>query len=70
MIFLVALIHSIFVTVFFVFGRYIESGVIGLIFLIFLIKIIPPIDIFRKPQFLKKEVSGKESLYQSLYFSS
>jgi hypothetical protein len=47
-----------------------EAGIIGLFFLLFLIKIIPPIDILKKPQFLKKEVSPKESLYQSIYFSS
>lgn len=70
MIFLLATIHGIFITLFFIFERYIEGGTIGLIFLILLIKIIPPIDVFKKPQFLKKEVSGKESLYQSIYFSS
>ena len=70
MILLVALIHGIFVTIFFLFERYMEASVIGLIFLIFLIKIIPPLDVLKKPQFLKKEVSAKESLYQSVYFSS
>lgn len=70
MIFLVALIHGIFVTVFFLFERYIEASCIGLCFLIFLIKVIPPIDVLKKPQFLKKEISPKESLYQSVYFSS
>lgn len=70
MIILIALIHGIFVTIFFLFERYIEAGVIGLSLLIFFIKIIPPIDVLRKPQFLKKEVSEKESLYQSVYFSS
>lgn len=70
MILLVALIHGIFVTLFFLFGRYIEASCIGLSFLIFLIKIIPPIDVLKKPHFLKKEVSPKESLYQSVYFSS
>jgi hypothetical protein len=70
MILLVALIHGIFLTIFFLFERYIEASVIGLSFLIFLIKIIPPIDVLKKPHFLKKEVSPKESLYQSVYFSS
>jgi len=70
MILLVAFIHGVFVTLFFLFERYMEAGIIGLFFLLFLIKIIPPIDILKKPQFLKKEVSPKESLYQSIYFSS
>jgi len=70
MILLVALIHGIFFTIFFIFERYIEASCIGLFFLLFLIKIIPSIDVFRKPKFLKKEVSPKESLYQSVYISS
>ncbi len=70
MILLVALIHGVFVTLFFFFERYIEASCIGLSFLIFLIKIIPPIDVLKKPQFLKKEVSPRESLYQSVYFST
>ncbi len=70
MIILIALIHGIFVTIFFLFERYIEAGLVGLLLLIFFIKIIPPIDVLKKPQFLKKEVSEKESLYQSVYFSS
>lgn len=70
MIFLVIFVHAIFAALFFLFGRYIESGSIVFILLLFLIKITPPIDVFRKPKFLKKEVSGKESIYQSLYFSS
>jgi hypothetical protein len=70
MILLVAMIHGIFITLFFIFERYIEASCIGLFFLIFLIKIIPPIDVLRKPHFLKKNVSPKESLYQSVYFSS
>lgn len=70
MILLVAVIHSIFAALFFIFGRYIESSIIGLILLVFFIKIIPPIDVFKKPQFFKKEISGKESVYQSLHFSS
>ncbi len=70
MIILIALIHGIFVTIFFLFERYIEAGLVGLLLLVFFIKIIPPIDVLKKPQFLKKEVSEKESLYQSVYFSS
>lgn len=70
MILLVALIHAIFVTIFFLFGRYIEASCIGIFFLLFLIKVIPSLDVFKKPKFLKKEVSPKESLYQSVYFSS
>jgi len=70
MILLVSLIHGIFVTIFFLFERYIEAGFIGFFLLIFLIKVIPPIDVLKKPHFLKKEVSPKESLYQSVYLSS
>lgn len=70
MIFLVALVHGIFIILFSLFERYIEATFIGTFFLIFLIKIIPPLDVLKKPQFLKKEVSPKESLYQSIYFSS
>jgi len=70
MIFLLTLIHGIFGILFFSLGKYVETGIIALIFLVFLIKIIPPIDVFKKPKFLKKEVSAKESLYQSIYFSS
>lgn len=70
MILLIAIIHGIFASLFFLFSRYVEMSVIGVFFLIFLIKVIPPIDVLKKPQFLNKEISEKESIYQSLYFSS
>lgn len=70
MIFLVAGVHAIFIAIFSFFGRYIEAISIGLCFCIFLIKIIPPLDVLKKPDFLKKSVSPKESVYQSVYLSS
>lgn len=70
MIFLIGLIHGIFLTIFILFGRYIEASCIAFLFFIFLIKVIPPIDVLKRPQFLKKEVSDRESLSQSVYFST
>lgn len=70
MLFLATLIHCIFAGIFFFFHRYIEMSVIILIWILFVSKIIPPLDVIRRPKFLKQKVSESDTFEQSLYFSS
>jgi hypothetical protein len=70
MILIASIIHCIFAVIFFLFQRYIEMGVIVLIWVLFISKIIPPLDIIRRPKFLKQKVSENVLFEQSLYFSS
>jgi hypothetical protein len=70
MLILTSLIHALFATIFFFFQRYIEMGVVILIFGLFLSKIIPPLNIIRRPKFLLKETPEDKSFEQSLYLSS
>lgn len=71
MILLVSFIHSVFVAIFFLFHRYVETGIILGVWLLFLSKIIPHFDVFvKKPKFLKKKVLEGDVLEQSLYLSS
>lgn len=70
MVFLLSLIHCIFVVIFFFFHRYIEMSVVIVIWIIFMTKVIPPLDFFRRPKFLKQKISENDTLEQSLYLSS
>lgn len=70
MLLLSSLVHCIFAVVFFFFHRYIEMSVVIFIWIIFVSKIIPPLDIIRRPKFLKQKVSESDAFEQSLYFSS
>lgn len=45
-------------------------SVVILIWIIFVSKIIPPLDVIRRPKFLKQKVSESDTFEQSLYFSS
>jgi hypothetical protein len=45
-------------------------SVVILVWVIFVSKIIPPIDIIRRPQFLKQKLSESVLFEQSLYVSS
>lgn len=70
MLFLASLIHCVFAVIFFFFHRYIEMSVVIVIWIIFVSKIIPPLDVIRRPKFLKQKVSESDTFEQSLYFSS
>lgn len=70
MLFLASLIHCIFAVIFFFFHRYIEMSVVIVIWIIFVSKIIPPLDVIRRPKFLKQKVSESDTFEQSLYLSS
>jgi|GEM_PF-1046223 len=70
MIILASFIHCIFAVIFFFFQRYVEMGVIILIWVLFISKIIPPLDVIRRPKFLKQKVSENIVFEQSLYLSS
>ena len=45
-------------------------SVIIVIWILFVSKIIPPLDVIRRPKFLKQKVSQSDAFEQSLYFSS
>lgn len=45
-------------------------SVIIFVWIIFISKIVPPLDIIRRPKFLKQKVSESDAFEQSLYFSS
>ena len=66
MLFLASLIHCIFAVIFFFFHRYIEMSVVIVIWIIFVSKIIPPLDVIRRPKFLKQKVSESDTFEQSL----
>ena len=70
MIFLISLIHIVFVGIFLFFHRSIEIGVLVAIYLVFVSKVFPPFDIIKKPRFLLSQTSESDSMMQSLYFSS
>lgn len=70
MLFLASLIHCVFAVIFFFFHRYIEMSVVIVIWILFVSKIIPPLDVIRRPKFLKQKVSESDAFEQSLYFSS
>ncbi len=70
MLFLASLIHCVFAVIFFFFHRYIEMSVVIVIWIIFVSKIIPPLDVIRRPKFLKQKVSESDTFEQSLYLSS
>lgn len=70
MLFLTTAIHAIFALIFFFFHRYIEMSIILVIFVIFLSKIIAPLDIFKRPAFLKIKTPESTTLEQSIYISS
>lgn len=70
MFFLTTLIHAVFAGIFFFFHRYAELILIIVIFLIFLSKIIAPLDIIKRPAFLKMKTSEDKTLEQSIYVSS
>lgn len=70
MLFLTSLIHCIFAGIFFFFHRYVEMGVVIIVWVIFISKIIPPLDIIKRPKFLKQKLSESDAFEQSLYISS
>lgn len=70
MLFLASLIHCVFAVIFFFFHRYIEMSVVIVIWILFVSKIIPPLDVIRRPKFLKQKMSESDAFEQSLYFSS
>ncbi len=70
MFILTTFIHAVFVGVFFLFHRYIEMGVVICFYVIFLSKIIPPLDVIKKPAFLKIKTPENVTLEQSIYISS
>ena len=70
MLFLTTVIHSVFAVIFFLFHRYIEMSVVIGIFVIFLSKIIAPLDVIKRPAFLKIKTPENITLEQSIYISS
>lgn len=70
MLLLTSLVHSVFAGIFFLFHRYIELGVVVLVWIIFVSKIVPPLDVIRKPKFFKKKIPESDAFEQSLYLSS
>lgn len=67
---LLSLIHVVFLSIFFFFGRYIEMWAIVLVYTFFLSKIITPLDIFHRPAFFLSKTPDNKTLEQSLYLSS
>ena len=70
MFFLTAAIHIVFAVIFFLFHRYTEMSLVIVIFIIFLSKIIAPLDIIKRPAFLKIKTPESTTLEQSIYISS
>lgn len=70
MLILTTVIHAVFASIFFFFHRYIEMSVVIGIFVIFLSKIIAPLDVLKRPAFLKTKTSESATLEQSIYVSS
>lgn len=70
MILLMTVVHAVFVGIFFFFHRYIEMSVIVVIFFAIISKIIPPLDILKKPAFLVLKTPESTTLEQSIYVSS
>lgn len=70
MLFLTAAIHTVFALIFFLFHRYIEMSLIIVIFVIFLSKIIAPLDVIKRPAFFKIKTPQNTTLEQSIYISS
>lgn len=67
---LTTFIHAVFAGIFFMFHRYIEMATIGWFYVIFLSKIIPPLDVIKRPAFLKIKTPENITLEQSIYVSS
>lgn len=67
---LLFLVQGIFVSIFVFFWRFIEAGLLVILFLVFLTKIIPAVDIFHKPGIFNSDRDNSESLSQSVFYGS
>lgn len=70
MLFLTTVIHTVFALIFFFFHRYLEMSIVIGVFVIFLSKIIAPLDVIKRPAFLKIKTPESTTLEQSIYVSS